>query len=67
MDFIGLVTWPGLQGCEEKDIKAQKILFWVLFLNKDSQPNVVTNQGYLSLYHLLSFSESLLYSLFINF
>jgi len=18
MDFIGLVTWPGLQGCEEK-------------------------------------------------
>jgi len=47
MDFIGLVTWPGLKGCEEKDIKAQKnIFFCVLFLNKDHQPNV-TNQGHL--------------------
>ena len=56
MDFIGLVTWPGLQGCEEKDIKAQKIFFfWFYFLNKDHQPNVVTNQGHFPWYHVPSF------------
>jgi len=31
MDFIGLVTWPGLEDCEEKDIKAQKIFFGFYF------------------------------------
>jgi len=34
MDFIGLVAWPGLQVCEEKDIKAQKKYFFGVFLKQ---------------------------------
>ena len=72
MDFIGLVMWSGLQGCEEKDIKAQKIFFWVIFLNKDHQPHVVTNKVIFHEFYFFFVSctifflirECVLYSLF---
>jgi len=38
VDFIRFVTWPGLQGYEEKDIKAEKLFMDLLFKTR------ITNQ-----------------------
>jgi len=46
----------GYRIVKKNDIKAQKIFFFGFdFLNNDHQPNVVTNQGHLPLYHVPSF------------
>jgi len=47
MDFIELVTWPGVKRVVKKRIKRLKNYIGILYLNKDHHLNVVINQGHL--------------------